>query len=137
MRQTLKHRRYRAYYENRRHGLALLEKICDELSTLSIKTLSAARPVASFLRPGDRTWLSSQGKRDLPISALSRYRLQHRGGLSKTCGGNRGERKNPLQRGTPVAAKSSKHHRPSSAEIEFLLPYGWEKAAALALLPST
>jgi hypothetical protein len=32
-----------------------LKKICDELSTLSIKTLSAAQPVASFLRPGDRT----------------------------------------------------------------------------------
>src|SRR4028118_1880818 len=46
----------------------------------------------------------------------------------KACGPNRGERKNPLRRGTPVAAKSLRHHRPSSAEIEFLLPYGWEKA---------
>ena len=55
LRQTLRRGHNRAYYENRRHGLALLKKICDELSTLKIKTLSAAQPVASFLRPGDRT----------------------------------------------------------------------------------
>jgi hypothetical protein len=32
-----------------------LKKICDDLSTLKIKTLSAAGPVVSFLRPRDRT----------------------------------------------------------------------------------
>ena len=49
---------------------------------------------------------------------------------------NREARKNPLQRGKPVAAKSSKHHQESSAEIEFLLPYGWEKATGPVPLPS-